>query len=82
MLQKEAIKLLIVIADTSNVEAIIKRLLRYLIQMGNHSKEIELERQELVGKMIHLVDRFSRSKEWYLKTTNLILEHGGDSISC
>jgi hypothetical protein len=63
--------------NKQNVEPIVEKLLAYL-------KEAPIDsgvRKDLVLKINELGEKYSPSKNWYVRTMNRLFEMGGDLIT-
>lgn len=76
-LKIKTLDLLYRMTNKQNVEPIVEKLLSYL-------KEAPIEssvRKDLVLKINSLAEKYSPSKNWYVKTMNRLYEMGGDLIT-
>ena len=76
-LKVKTLDLLYKMTNTTNVEAIVDRLLSYL-------KEAPIEagsRKDLVVKISTLGDKFAPNQNWYVRNMNRLFEIGGDQIT-
>lgn len=58
------------------MQPIVDRLIVFLKSTAD-----PLFRKNLVAKITSLADRHSPSYEWFLRTMNLVFEHGSEQIS-
>ncbi len=76
-LKTRTLDLLVRMTNEDNVEAIVEKLMENLDKIPNDSKI----KKDLVGNIAELVDQFSPSKTWFVRTMNKLFDHAGDLIT-
>jgi AP-4 complex subunit epsilon-1 len=76
-LKIRTLDLLFKMTNKQNVEPIVEKLLCYLKAAPIESSA----RKDLVMKISELAEKFSPTKNWYIRTMNKVFELGGDLIT-
>ena len=77
-LKKYTFNLLYKMTSVSNAEIIVEKMIKYLANL----KKIEKSKYniEVLKKILELIERFSPSKEWFVKITNELFINFGEMI--
>eukprot|EP00357_Protocruzia_adherens_P036425 CAMPEP_0114990534 /NCGR_PEP_ID=MMETSP0216-20121206/10855_1 /TAXON_ID=223996 /ORGANISM="Protocruzia adherens, Strain Boccale" /LENGTH=968 /DNA_ID=CAMNT_0002353731 /DNA_START=40 /DNA_END=2946 /DNA_ORIENTATION=- len=76
-LKRKTLDLLYRMTNANNVKPIVEKLLHYLKQAGidSHFKN------DLVGKVSQLAERYAPSNEWYIETMNTLFVTAGEYVT-
>lgn len=75
-LKRETLELLQKMTNPNNVVIIVDKLVHYL-----KSATDSHYRSNLVSKIMNLSERFAPNQEWFIKSMNMLFEHGAETVT-